>query len=266
MAKLIFTVAALFVLFAFSHARTPSDLLANEIKGRDAADKVPVADAKHTNTLLLPSERTESESESESATVAEWEPETVAESKLPEAELATIESNEENTVDTSKPTESVPLTVISFRHVGRHFPRHPFPFSFRQRHRCGGHRRGKRLTPRFHGSEGERDTPYGDDMILSSGNEMRSDHPAFRGGVRQIPARWVNIRHGGPRFPFRHDDDMESERPHRHHRHHDHDHDEVNEGEEKPREHKHDHEHRHEHEHKHRGGLMRSFRKFLNRF
>jgi hypothetical protein len=252
MAKLILTVAALFVLFAFSHARTPSDLLPNEIKGRDAADKVPVADAQHTNTLLLPSERPESES----ATVAaEWEPETAA-----------IESNEENTVDSSKPTEVVPLTVISFRPVGRQFPRRPFPFSFRQRHRCGGHRQGKRLTPRFHGSELERDTPYGDDMILSSGNEMRSDHPAFRGGVRQIPARWVNFRHGGPRFPFKHDDDMESERPHRHHRHHDHDHYEVNEGEEKPREHNHDHEHRHEHEHKHRGGLMKSFRKFLNGF
>ena len=238
--------------------------------GEDAADnKIPVTDAEPfkatTNTLRLPSERPGSESgpvveleETETFPVAEEE------KKLPEAEFATIESNEENTADASK-SEAVPLTIISFRPVGRHFPRRPFPLSLRPGHRCGhGRRQPKRWTPRFHGSEREKDTPYGDDMILSSGDEMKFDRP-FRGGARQIPARWFNFRHGGPRFPYKHDDDMESERPHRHHRrhhHHDHDLDQENEVEENHREHKHDHEHRHEH----RGGLFRGFRKFLNRF
>ncbi|KAL6177393.1 hypothetical protein ACLB2K_048919 [Fragaria x ananassa] len=257
MAKLISTAAALFLLFAFSHARMPSDLP----NALDAItdNKIPVTDAEikatttTDNTLRLPSERPGSE------TVLESEPETVSvaeEQKLPEAaEFATIVSNEENT-DASK-SETLPLTVISFRPVGRHFPRRPFPLGFRH-----GHRQAK-WTPRVRDLQKDA-TPYGDDMILASGEpELRFDRP-FRGGARpQIPARWTDFRHVGPRFPHKHGDEMDSERPHVHHRrhrHHDHDGEMENEGEEHHKEHKHEHKHEHYH------GLFRSFRKFLNGF
>ncbi|KAL6182351.1 hypothetical protein ACLB2K_043774 [Fragaria x ananassa] len=264
MAKLISTAAALFLLFAFSHARTPSDLP----NGLDviADNKIPVTDAdvKATtttdNTLRLPSERPGSE------TVVESEPATFAEEqKLPEgAEFVTIVSNEENTADASKSETTLPLTVISFRPVGRHFSRRPFPLGFRHGHRCRhGHRQAK-WTPRVKDLHNKDATPYGDDMILASGEpEMKFDRP-FRGEARpQIPARWTDFRHVGPRFPHKHGDEMDSERPHLHHRrhrHHDHDDEMENEGEEHHREHR--HEHRHEQHH----GLFRSFRKFLNGF
>ncbi|CAN6718579.1 unnamed protein product [Malus baccata var. baccata] len=241
MAKLLLSLAALFLLFAFSRARTSSDLPANEIKARDPADvKLPESNPKPktpttTTTILLPSEKPDTES----------------------ATGATILPKEESTIET------VPLTVFSFRPVNRHFPRRPFPLSFRHGRPCGHARRP--WTPRFHGGEREHregeSVSYGNDMIMASGDNMGFD-PAFRGGVRQIPARWVNFRHGGPRFPFRHEEEMELERPHHHHHHrHHHDHDQDRregfEGMEKPfREHKHEHE----------GGLMRKFRKFLNHF
>ncbi|XP_050365414.1 uncharacterized protein LOC126783875 isoform X2 [Argentina anserina] len=227
MAKLIFTVAVLFLLFAFSHARTPSDLP----NGLDVADdKIPVTDAdvkEATNTLRLPSERPES------GTVMDLEPETIIiaaeQPKFPESEFSTtILSNDENT--------------ISFRPVGRHFS-----LSFRHGHRCR-HNQGK-WTLRFHGAEREKDdtnTSYGDDMILSSGDELKFDHHPFGGGVRQISAGWGNIRHDVPRFPFKHEDDdnnVESERPRRRHRHHDHEFDMEMVGEEQHREHKHEHGH-----------------------
>ncbi|KAM3001612.1 hypothetical protein FF2_037888 [Malus domestica] len=259
MAKLLLTVAALFFLFALSHARTSSDLPANEISGRDPAGaKFPESRPKPrqpTTTILLPSEKPVDDP----ATLPEWRE--ITTSKLPESDGATILANEESTE--FQHSETVPLTVISFRPVNRHFRRRPFPLSFRHGHRCRHAHRP--MSPRFHGGEGDA-VSYGNDMLVASSDDM-GFNPAFRGGARQIPARWVNIRHGGPRFPFRHEEDMELERPHhhhhrRHHHEHDHDHDrrEEFEGTEKqPREHKHDHEH-------HGGGLMRRVRKFLNHF
>lgn len=255
MAKLVFFLVALLFLFSFSHALTPSDLPEKETNGRDLANtKFPESETKPATAILLPSEKRDSEP----AKDFEWIPEAAA-TKLPDSDGPTILANEESTEFTH--SESVPLTVISFRPVNRHFPRRPFPLSFRHGHRC---RHGRRhvgpWSPRFHGGERDRDAvPYGNDMIL--GDDLAFD-PVFRGLPRQIPPRWGSFRHGGPRFPFRHDDDMELERPHHHHHHrHDREHDrEEFEGMEKPR------EHRHEHEREHEGGLMRKFRKFLNRF
>lgn len=261
MAKLVLTIAAFFFLFAFSHARTRSDLPAKETNGHDqSATKLPVTESNPAVTLLLPSEKPDSEP----ATFFQWEHDAADSSKLTDTDGPTILANEESTE--FKHSETVPLTVISFRPINRHFPRRPFPLSFRHGHRCRhGHRQFGPWTPRFHGGERERDqdvVSYGDDMILSSGDDTRFV-PAFHGGPRQIPARWENFRHGGgPGFPHRHDDDMEFERPHHHHHHrhrHDHDHDhrrEEFEGMENPREHRRQRD----------GGLFGRFRKFLNHF
>ncbi|GAV65784.1 hypothetical protein CFOL_v3_09298 [Cephalotus follicularis] len=248
MAKPAVTVTVLFLLFTISQARVPSDLTEDDVTTttKDLNIPLPESEAKTTNTILLPTEKPES--------VVEFEPE-VTESKLPEPEIP----------EESTETETVPLTVISFRPQNRQFPRHPF-LPFRNRHGCRQNRQFKIGGARVH-HDGE--ISYGNDMLQSYSEDSSSD-PEFRGGERKIPARWVRFHHGGARFPFKHDVEMrdEIERPHRHH--HDHDDERHHHDRDEDHHHRHHHDHDDEREHEHHerreGGFMWGIRKFLNQF
>ncbi|KAF3448691.1 hypothetical protein FNV43_RR09404 [Rhamnella rubrinervis] len=235
MAKLVLTIAVICVFFAFSHARTPADLPVADVITDESLN-----DHLETATLRLPSER----DESEPVTKVEWVREST-ESKRPE----TTESFDKP--DESEPSDSVPLTVISFRPINRHFPRRPFPLTFRRGHPCRhSHPQFKPWDPRPQ----RREVSYGNDMIVS--DELRFKPVSHNEDQPQIPARWSTFRQVGPRFPFRHDDEME--RPHHHH-HHRFRHHHVEGGENEEREVEHEHNNG-------EGGFMMRVRKFLNHF
>ncbi|KAK7840350.1 hypothetical protein CFP56_016743 [Quercus suber] len=268
MAKLAVTATVIFFLFALCHAFIPLDLPENE----DVPGSVPDA----MNMILLPSEKPESEP----AIIVELEPETSpiveTQPKLEEADVTVTEL----TVPTeSDDSVSIPLKTISFRPTDRLFRSRPIPLYFRHGHRCRFHRFHHLRHHQHHDHEKsedqirefkqwgskpivhstiDREVPYGNDMILSSGNE---DSSSDRGMVRQAPAKWRRFGHGGPRFHI--DDDVDTKmKMKRHHRHVEGQ--EWDREEHEEREHKHRHEHEHEHEHKHEDGFMRKIRKFLN--
>ncbi|KAE8717172.1 Pectin lyase-like superfamily protein [Hibiscus syriacus] len=156
---------------------------------------------------------------------------------------------------------SIPLTMIRFHPVTRHFPRRPL-IPFRHKHSCRFHKRFRSLNPRFH-QKGF--ISYGNDMILS---DDRSFDPESHGVVRQVDDRWGSFHDDDARSKH-HDQDREDDH-HHHHHHHD--------NEEEDDHHSHDHDddhHHHRHHHKegeegekeHRGGgFMEKFRRFFIHF
>lgn len=235
--NLPFTVAVTALLFSFTlaTARYPLDLPENDVTSHD--DNLANwsdSDPKVTATLILPSEKPESQP----ATAVEFESEETehADSKLPEKVIGTSESIHERSETESDKT--VPLTVVTFRPINRHFPRRPL-IPFRRAHRCrGSHHHHNQFKPwgssRFSGPQ---EVSYGSDMILSGG-EDKGFSPVFN--------------HGGNRLSFIKDEKREEMITRRHHNHHhDHDHEE---GEER------------EHEHEHEGGFVKGIRKFLKHF
>lgn len=253
MAKLYLTVAVIVLFcFAFSTARTPADLPLTDVVGDESLDAHRESDIQ-ASTILLPSER----SESEPVTLVELEPEST------ESNFAEFRTGESSPHDSESTPYSVPLTVISFRPINRHFPRRPFPLSFRHGHRCRhGHHQFKPWGPR----PLRREVSYRNDMV--DGEEPKSK-PVFGDGEEpQIRTRMIRLRQGGPRFPFRHDEDL-TERPNHHDQDHDHHHRlhvfhrqhmDMEGGQTKER------EVEKEHKHDHAETFMKSFRKFLNRF
>ena len=231
---LLLTVTVFFFILALSHARTPLDLPENEVVVGDLAADLPESDPKTTTiatrTIILPSEKPKTESETE--TVMDIEPEKTQPGK---AEHETKEFQ--------------PLTVINLRPLTRQFPQRP-SLTLRHRRPCHQHRFGKPWGPsRFP----HREIFYGNDMVMSSSVEEKE--------VREIPARWVKFHHrdtSGPKFPYWRDDGVakgeDFRRLHHFHRHHHHHH--HMDGEEK--------EEREGHEHG-RGFLVK-IRKFLNHF
>ncbi len=239
MAKhLLVTVTVFFLILALSHASIPLDLPENEVVVSDLAADLPESNAKtidtSTRTIVLPSEKPETESE----------PETAAATKIEEIEPLKAEPEIET-------QEFQPLTVVNFRPLNRQFPRRP-SLTLRHRRPCRQHHFGKPWEPtRFH----QRQIPYGNDMLMSSSSSGEEKE------VREIPARWVKFHHrdtSGPKFPF--DDEGVAEdfkglrHFHRHHRHHHHHHMEGEEKEER------------EEGHEHEPGFFVKIRKFLNHF
>lgn len=281
MAKLAVTATVIFFLFALCHAFTPSDLPENEDVSFHLPGSVP------NTMILLPSEKIESEPVT--STVVELEPETTFTDKTqPKLEEADVTVTELTVPTESDDSVSIPLKTTSFRPIDRLYRSRPIPLYFRHGHRCRFHRFHHLRHHQHHDhddndksedqisefkqwgskpivdSTNDREVPYGNDMILSSGNE---DSSSDRGMVRQAPAKWKRFGHGGPRFHI--DDDVDTKmKMKRHHRHVEGqawDREEHEEREHKHRhEHEHEHEHEHGHEHKHEGGFMRKIRKFLN--
>ncbi|KAG6684833.1 hypothetical protein I3843_12G083700 [Carya illinoinensis] len=239
MAKLVFAVTVSFFLFSLCHARISSDPIQNDAiveEPKTVFFTFPQHDTKTTTrtTVLLPSEK----HGSELPTMVEFKPKKT-DPKLPGSDAKESE------------TDSVHLTMVSFRPINRHFPRHSFPVTFHRghhfrRHHHHHHHHIHELKPRFHG----RDVPYGDDMILSDEKYSSSNRPLPRGGVRQIPVRWAKFGHEGPRFHHGHDDvegrEHMKKKKKRHHR----------SVEREEMEGQHDHE----------GGFMNKFRQFLMQF
>ena len=237
MAKLALTFALICFFFAFTHARFSSDLTVNDVV-KDVKEPLPESDPKESTTsnIFLPTESSEPDPDITDSTV-ELKPEKFVESEE-------FQENPNPNPKDSEEVNSVPLTVITFRPINhRHFPRRPFPLTFRHGHRCHGQHLRLRLRRSAWGPRS-----YGNDMIVSEGVDPTSDQ-VFQGGVHQIPAQWVK---------FRHVDEIES--PHHHHNHHHYRHHHEDEAEHEER------EHHHEHYHGFGSGFLKGFRKFMNHF
>lgn len=219
MAKLTVTVAVFLFVLVLAQARTPLDLKENDVIKEHVSTNEQESESKTTATwptsILLPSQKLDSETET-------------SESGKPEAETK----------------DFLPLTVINFHPINRHFPHYP-SLTFRNRRPCRRHRLGK---PWFH----HREMTYGNDMLISNGDGKEE--------VRDFPARWLKFPNGDAhvhRFHVRRDDDVTAKegfrRPNDHHRHHFHLRHEAQL--EKERE-----------KHEHETGFMTKIRKFLNYF
>ncbi|KDP25310.1 hypothetical protein JCGZ_20466 [Jatropha curcas] len=287
-----FAATALLFLLIFADAHSPLDPPANDV--------VTESDPKAAATIILPSEKPNTEpEETEAVNKRGVELEPIKE--RPESERTETES------------EVVPLTVLSFRPINR------LPLiRFRRGHRCRGRRRHINKPwggPRF---DGPQEISYGKDMILSGDEDLGFDRMSL-GRARPIPMRWTRFNHGGHRFSLindeqrgegihdrphhpnhHHDEELEEKRhehehEHEHHGYHphdeeleeeSHDHEEL---EEKRHYHEHDHDHhryrhhdeeleeerhghghghghRHGHRHEHDGGFLKGIRKFLEHF
>lgn len=226
MVKLAFTVTVFLFFVALSYARIPIDRPENEVTFKDLAidllEDVPKTTTTAANSILLPSEKSETELEAVVKTKSEK-----------------LESNTNG---------YTPFTVIDLHPINRHFHGRPSVI-FRHRRPC---RHQHMQKPWGSAWSQNREVRYGNDMLMSSGNNNF---------VRRIPARWARFHHGDrPRVSLWRDDDVASreefKRPHPlhhlRHRHHHHRHDEVEENETEGE--------------KHEGGFMMKIRKFLNRF
>lgn len=196
------TVTLIFLFFAFTYARTPF-IPENDVTDRDLSDSLPESDAK--STLFLPSDKLEPEEQP--SPVVELDSET-AETKPIDTEnedkaVGTTEDLPESDRETVTVPLDRPMTIVRFRPINRHFPaKRSYPFHIPLR----GCRHGiKHMMKR-------REVGYGGDMIMAGGGGERQgkefDPEMLRGGVRQIPERWVRFHHhhhdhdGMQRFPF----------------------------------------------------------------
>ncbi|KAL6986382.1 hypothetical protein U1Q18_019747 [Sarracenia purpurea var. burkii] len=161
MAKLPFTLAALFFLFAVVYGRSPSDFPDKTVADRDGLTSLPESDSNPT--LLLPSEK----AEPKPLTVVDSELET-AESKSIDAGpgAKTVGTTEDLPVDQTRTVYVVPQNrpFVRFQPINRHFP-------FRMPFRGCGHGIKHKMKSPIH----RREVSYGDDMILA-GEIKDSEH------------------------------------------------------------------------------------------
>lgn len=92
---------------------------------------------------------------------------------------------------------AVPLTEITFRPVNRRF-------HLRSKRPCRHH---FKFYPTTRENE---EISYGNDMILSSGENSDFEQPIVRGGGKRIPGRWMRMHHHH-RLRGHHDDDSDSD-------------------------------------------------------
>ncbi|KAK4262878.1 hypothetical protein QN277_028377 [Acacia crassicarpa] len=240
-----FTV--LFCLLCFSTLSMAVDLPAIDKTSRDL---LPESNTKSgvVEAIFLPSERLESES----APVIESQPE-ISDSKIskPVSEVETSKLTE-----SSEASDSIPITTITFRPINRHMPWRQMRFPARPGHRCRHNHKFKPWNPRLPRHQ----IPYGNDMILSNGQENNFDVlPDDR--VPKIPMRWTTFGRFESQFTdepgmerikevmtrryrYHHERDHDDEHDHHRERDHDDEHDHRHE-----RDHDDEHDHRHERDH-----------------
>ncbi|OMO79724.1 hypothetical protein CCACVL1_13464 [Corchorus capsularis] len=112
----IFTVISL--LFTISHARF---IQVHDVTPDETVNDLPEFDPEKATAILLPSER------------PGFEP-----AKL-------IDFKHDDASETESDVDSLPLTMVSFRPINRHFPRRPI-IPFRHKHNCRLHKRRLMLT------------------------------------------------------------------------------------------------------------------------
>ncbi|XP_002509948.2 uncharacterized protein LOC8287759 [Ricinus communis] len=233
------TSATFFFLFAFAYALDLPEISPVSTTSYDHnLVTLPDSDPKTTTTIILPSEKPETEP----ATFVDLEPE---DTEIPK--LSETESKQEKTEPAL--TDSVPLTVITFRPINRHIARRSVN-PFRRGRGCHGRHHHHFNQFKIKNAQDQGQRSYGDDMIISGGEYLGSD--------RRVPARWAKFNHGGHGFSFTNEEDKRNEmndRPRHHHHHHHHHRHEEEEGEVK--------DHKHEY---YKGGFMKRIRKFLNNF
>ncbi|KAL1552026.1 hypothetical protein AAHA92_12874 [Salvia divinorum] len=94
---------------------------------------------------------------------------------------------------------AVPLTEITFRPVNRRF---------HVKRPCRGRHHHFKFYPTMRESE---PIPYGNDMILASGENSDFEQPIFRSGGKRIPGRWTRVRNHHLRQRHRRGEDSDSE-------------------------------------------------------
>ncbi|KAI3468622.1 hypothetical protein Pfo_025285 [Paulownia fortunei] len=159
MAKSCATIIALFCLFTLSLAHT-----APEHDEVTTQVSLPLSEA--SPMLRLPSGPVNTETESNSTVVT----------TVPLTKLNTeTESN-------AAVVTSAPLIKSTFRPVNRRF-------HVRSKHPCRHH---VKVQPTM----GENEViPYGNDMIVSSGENSDFEDPVLHGEGRSVPGRWVRLHH-----------------------------------------------------------------------
>lgn len=204
MARLAVSFIVIFVLFTVSHARfiVPDQAVTSE----ETVAELPESDSTTTNVILLPNEKPDSEP----------------------AKTVDSKHDVDDASEADPDLDSVPLTMISFRPVKGHFPRHPL-IPFRNGHDCRYHRRFRPLNSRF---QREPYVSHGNGMALSD-ERSRSDPESIRLG-HQIRGRWTRFPDNGAELkehvdfrkvrPYNHEHEQDHENndhhPHHHYQHH----------------------------------------------
>ncbi|CDP12144.1 unnamed protein product [Coffea canephora] len=237
-----FTLVLLF-LVTVSHARVPSDIPEGDVI--DPALTRSHAGSDASSVLHLPSDRVNDD---------------VSRSNQPAVDIPE---------SVSISVGSIPLRVSTFRPINRHFP---ISSSFRFRN-CRHHHQHHHDRPFFKpiGQQQQQHVkvPYGNDMILSTGESNELDPFIFHHGrMRRIPAKLVKFHHhhhddhheedddGFSKFVSKHSHRFGEEKFKKHLRHHEEEEDEDNREEMKERVGKREEE----------GSFMKRIRKFLDRF
>lgn len=166
-----FTLVLLF-LVTVSQARVPSDFPEDDVIHRELTRSHAGSDV--SSVLHLPSDSVNDDlSRSNQPAV---------DNDIPESE--------------SISAGSIPLRVATFRPINRHFP-----ISSTFRFRNCRHRHHHHDHPFFMPFRGQRQqehvrVPYGNDMILSTGESNEFDPFIFHHGrMRRIPAKWIKFHH-----------------------------------------------------------------------
>lgn len=165
MAKFYATAAVLFFLFTLIVARSPLKPLE---KDDDTTSKSQSLPADHESSVI----------------------------RIPTAEILNADKNNHRIEPDSLIVHSVPLDLATarFRPINRRFysrTKHPV-------HNCRHHYHLNR-DDFFKGNSVERkerlEVPYGDDMLVSSGENSDFEEPPTFRGVRRIPSRWMRLHH-----------------------------------------------------------------------
>ncbi|XAR70187.1 hypothetical protein NMG60_11026962 [Bertholletia excelsa] len=203
MAKLAFTFALIFFLFAFTNARIPIDNSVNSVADHDLSNSLSESDVLKP-TLFLPTENTEFEP----TTDFELEPQTAETKQINDnvdreiADSRVDGMTEDLLVSDIRTADDVPLnqrmTNVRIRPINRHFPAKS-PYFVRVPHRGCRHMTKPMMNAQIHRGE----ISYGDDAVLA-GERGNFDPEMLRGGRRQNPETPMNFRY----------------HPHPHHHHH----------------------------------------------
>lgn len=120
--------------------------------------------------------------------------------RLP-SELVNTEADAKATAEVDSDPDivtSVPMTELTFRPINRRF-------HVRSKRPCRHHFKF------YHTMRENEAIPYGNDMILPSGENSDFEEPIVRGGGNRIPGRWMRLHHHHHHLRHRRDEETDSD-------------------------------------------------------
>ncbi|CAN4077595.1 unnamed protein product [Withania somnifera] len=151
-------IAIFFLFFAFSFARTPLTQQENDVTHIKLPETLSESDATPTNQF--------------------------------DKETQHVQENQDHfPASRGKKSKALPLTFLRLRPINRHFPvRSRSPSQLCHHHLQHAHN----LKPRTQSTFLDDVIPYGNDMLLSSGDNNNFDH-VFPGGMHLVPEEWMRF-------------------------------------------------------------------------